>query len=345
MKSVLIAIDAFKGCLTSTEANASAAEGVLNVFPEVKVVQVPIADGGEGFLFAMQEIFPLKPVSIEVHDPLMRLIEVKYGMLDDTAVIEMAKVNGLLLLAENERDVLKATTYGLGEVLVDAVAKGAKKILLGLGGSATCDGGRGMIEALKEANYLQKKIDVQLFCDVDNPMCGPRGTARVFAPQKGANSDEVAILEKQIIEWADFLKRETGKNIADKLGTGAAGGVSGALYAYWNAKIEKGVDLFLNEIRFDKMAARADLIITGEGRLDAQTFGGKVPIGVLNQSGATPVVGIAGQVQEKQEFLDKGFEEVCSINSDPFLLKEAMKVSVAKERIKTAVSKIVRKYK
>lgn len=345
MKQILIAVDAFKGCLSSIEINQCVSEAIQKCYPTIQTISLPISDGGEGFLTAMERVFSLERVQVKVHDPLMRPIQAEYGWSQKLAVIEMAKASGIHLVSEQERDIIKATTYGTGELLADAMRRGTQKILLGLGGSATCDGGRGAIEALKTNDLLHQTIDLDLYCDVNNPMCGKEGAAYVFSPQKGANQNQVQQLELILQEWAIHLEMKTGKKVANLRGGGAAGGIAAGLYAYLNARICSGIENFLDLVQFEELAHQSDLIITGEGSLDAQSLRGKAPFGVLKKAGNVPVIAMAGQIKDVKLLLKAGFAEVRNINLEPLVLKEAMHPLIAQKRIRKTTLEIVKKYK
>ena len=349
MKKIIVAIDSFKGCLTSTEANQAACEGILSKMPEAKVVQVPVSDGGEGWLEAFRAAIGGEIVEVNVKDPLMRPIVAQYLIQGDTAVIEIAKASGLTLLAPEERNPMVATSYGTGQLVVDAVRKGCKHIIVGLGGSATSDCGIGMLRAIidaftKHGNWddVRELDDVRftIATDVTNPLCGENGAAHVFAPQKGATPDQVIALDARAKRFAMASAKHLGRDCQNKPGAGAAGGLGYAFLQYMNAECRSGIDLLLETIHFDDLLQDADLVITGEGSADCQTLMGKLPFGILQraQKHNVPVMLITGRIADEQQLLDAGFSRVACINPPGIPLEIAMQPATAKENIRRAVS-------
>ena len=344
MKSIIVAIDSFKGCLTSREANQAAAEGVLKSTPNAHVVQIPVSDGGEGWLEAFQSAVGGERVEVSVYDPLMRPIVAEYLVKDEMAVIEIAKASGLTLLSPEERDPMRATSYGTGQLVVDAVRRGCRHIVVGLGGSATSDCGIGMIRAIIDAfakkgtwDDVQALNDVRftIATDVTNPLCGANGAAHVFAPQKGATPDVVAALDARAKRFAEASARHMGYDCQNEVGAGAAGGLGYAFLQYMKANCRSGIDLLLDAVRFDELLTTAELVITGEGSADRQTLMGKLPFGILQRALAlqVPVRLIAGRVSDCQALLDAGFARVDCINPPDIALEEAMKPETAKKHI------------
>ena len=365
MKKIIVAIDSFKGCLTSTEANQAASEGILARMSEAKVVQVPVSDGGEGWLEAFRAAIGGEIVEVNVKDPLMRPIVAQYLIQGDTAVIEIAKASGLTLLSSEERNPMIATSYGTGQLVVDAVRKGCKHIIVGLGGSATSDCGIGMLEAIHNSqftiNYVESCYDSAIFeqahialaapkfendvrftiaTDVTNPLCGENGAAHVFAPQKGATPDQVIALDARAKHFAEASTKHLGRDCQNMPGAGAAGGLGYAFLQYMNAECRSGIDLLLETIHFDDLLQDADLVITGEGSADRQTLMGKLPFGILQraQRHDVPVMLIAGRIADEQLLLDAGFSRVACINPPGIPLEIAMQPETAKENIRRAVS-------
>jgi len=336
---VVVAIDSFKGCLTSKEANQAAAEGIRNVSPDADVVLVPASDGGEGFLDAFCAALGGTLVEVTVNDPLMRPITAKYLLRDATAVIEMAQASGLALLTEEEHNPLVATSYGTGQLVADAVRRGAKHIIVGLGGSATSDAGKGMLQAIRHLDH--KNVRFTIASDVKNPLCGPNGAAHIFAPQKGATPEDVLVLDERARAFAERSARLLGYDRSEMEGAGAAGGLGYAFLQYLNAECKSGIELLLETIRFDELIKDADLIITGEGSADRQTLMGKLPMGILQHSGEVPVCLISGRVSDRNELLKAGFARVENINPPDITLEEAMHTEVAMQNIKKAVSSII----
>lgn len=344
MKSIIVAIDSFKGCLTSREANQAAAEGVLKSTPNAHVVQIPVSDGGEGWLEAFQSAVGGERVEVSVYDPLMRPIVAEYLVKDEMAVIEIAKASGLTLLSPEERDPMRATSYGTGQLVVDAVRRGCRHIVVGLGGSATSDCGIGMIRAIIDAfakkgtwDDVQALNDVRftIATDVTNPLCGANGAAHVFAPQKGATPDVVAALDARAKRFAEASARHMGYDCQNEVGAGAAGGLGYAFLQYMKANCRSGIDLLLDAVRIDELLTTAELVITGEGSADRQTLMGKLPFGILQRAKArqVPVRLIAGRIADRQALLDAGFARVDCINPPDIALEEAMKPETAKKHI------------
>ncbi len=344
MKSIIVAIDSFKGCLTSREANQAAAEGILKSTPNAHVVQIPVSDGGEGWLEAFQSAVGGERVEVSVYDPLMRPIVAEYVVKDDMAVIEIAKASGLTLLSPEEHDPMRATSYGTGQLVVDAVRRGCRHIVVGLGGSATSDCGIGVIRAIIDAfakkgtwDDVQALNDVRftIATDVTNPLCGANGAAHVFAPQKGATPDVVAALDARAKRFAEASARHMGYDCQNEVGAGAAGGLGYAFLQYMKANCRSGIDLLLDAVRFDELLTDAGLVITGEGSADRQTLMGKLPFGILQRALAlqVPVRLIAGRIADREALLDAGFARVDCINPPDIALEEAMKPETAKKHI------------
>lgn len=352
MRKVVIAIDSFKGCLSSIEAGRAAEEGVKMVYPDAVVVQVPVSDGGEGFLEAFHAAIGGEIKETVVFDPLMRPITANYLLHGETAVIEIAQASGLTLLKEKERNPLVATSYGTGQLVADAVRNGAKHVIVGLGGSATSDAGMGMLRALVDAfpqldswndTDVLKGIKFTIASDVKNPLCGENGAAAVFAPQKGATPEMVEELDKRASRFAETSAKQFGYDQSDMEGAGAAGGLGYAFLQYLDAKCKSGIDLLLETIGFRDMAKDADLIITGEGSADRQTLMGKLPMGILQHAEHTPVALIAGRVKDREQLLQAGFAYVECINPPGIPLAEAMRKEVAQHNICQTVARLFQK--
>ena len=363
---VIIAIDSFKGCLTSKQANEAAAEGIRRVCPNAKIVEIPVSDGGEGYMEAFHAAIGGSLEEVVVRDPLMRPVTAKYLLHDEMAVIEIAQASGLTLLTKEERNPMVATSYGTGQLVADAVCKGARHIIIGLGGSATSDCGMGMLKALIDifAKHGQwddvealKDVRFTIASDVENPLYGEKGAAHVFAPQKfaiereeselvstsereqtrpkvkGATPELVLRLDERAIKFAELSAKHFGYDRSQQAGAGAAGGLGYAFMQYLNAKSMSGIQLLLDTIRFKELVADADLIITGEGSADRQTLMGKLPMGILEQAGHTPVYLIAGRISDREELLNAGFARVDCINPPDITLEEAMRKEVARQNI------------
>ena len=336
---IVVAIDSFKGCLTSIEANRAAAEGIRKVFPDAEIVQVPVSDGGEGFLDAFLASIGGTLVEVPVKDPLMRPITAKYLLKDETAVIEMAQASGLTLLTKEERNPMVTTSYGTGQLVVDAVQKGAKHIVIGLGGSATSDCGIGMLKAIRQAQLsMNENIHFTIATDVRNPLYGPNGAAHIFAPQKGATPEDVLVLDERARKFAEDSAKRFGYDRSQMEGAGAAGGLGYAFLQYLNADCKSGIQLLLDTINFKKIIEDTNLIITGEGSTDRQTLMGKLPMGILQQSTDVPVCLIAGRVSDQEELLKAGFTHVLCINPENLSIEEAMRPNVAIQNITNTIS-------
>ena len=346
---VIVAIDSFKGCLTSKEANEAAAEGIRRAYPDAEMVEVPVSDGGEGYMEAFHAAIGGRLEEVTVRDPLMRPIVAKYLLHSDLAVIEIAQASGLTLLTNEERNPMVATSYGTGQLVADAVRKGAKHIIVGLGGSATSDAGIGMLKALIDAfaknkswNDIEalKNVTFTIASDVKNPLYGEQGAAHVFAPQKfaiehkGAMPDMILALDERAKKFAEVSAKHFGYDRSQMPGAGAAGGLGYAFLQYLNAESRSGIQLLLDTIHFKELVADADLIITGEGSADRQTLMGKLPMGILEQSGSVPVCLIAGRISDREALLNAGFARVECINPPDLPLEEAMRKDVAQHNIR-----------
>lgn len=370
MKKIVLAIDSFKGCLSSKEIEQCIAEEIHRILPSCQTVCIPIADGGEGMLDTLIEATQGTFVSTQAHDPLMRIRPARYGILGDqrTAIIEMAEINGLTTLSPIKRNPMKTSTYGTGELIKDALEKGFRRFIIGIGGSATNDAGMGMIQALgahlydKQGNELEQggKIMEQIAhidlnhlhpalkeatfivaCDVQNPFCGPQGAAYVFARQKGASEEQIRQLDEGMRHLALLIERDFSYNINKVKGSGAAGGLGGAFATFLQAHLQSGIDLLLDAVDFDRKITNADWIITGEGKADRQTAEGKVPAGVLKRAKKAniPVMLIAGKVEDKACLKQMGFARIVQISPDTLPLEEAMRPEVTRENTQRAIGR------
>ena len=346
---VVIAIDSFKGCLSSKEANEAAAEGIRRAYPDAGIMEVPVSDGGEGYMDAFHAAVGGQLEEVTVRDPLMRPIVAKYLLKDEMAVIEIAQASGLTLLTKEERNPMIATSYGTGQLVTDAVRKGAKQIIVGLGGSATSDAGIGMLRALIDAYAKHgqwddiealKDVRFTIASDVKNPLYGEQGAAHVFAPQKGATPEMVLALDERARKFAEVSAKHFGYDRSQMAGAGAAGGLGYAFLQYLNAKSMSGIQLLLDTIHFKELVADADLIITGEGSADRQTLMGKLPMGILKHARQIPVCLIAGKISDRKELLNAGFARVECINPPGIPLEEAMRKEVAQHNIRQTIINI-----
>jgi len=348
---IVVAIDSFKGCLSSIEANRAAAEGILRVMPDAEIVQVPVSDGGEGFLEACHTAIGGTLVEVPVRDPLMRRITARYLLYGDKAVIEMAQASGLTLLTPEERNPMVTTSYGTGQLVADAVRKGAKNIVVGIGGSATSDAGMGMLRALidsfaKNGSWDDIKelenVSFTIASDVKNPLCGENGAAHVFAPQKGASPADVLALDERARKFAELSAKHFGYDRSQNEGAGAAGGLGYAFMQYLNADCKPGIKLLLETIGYKDIVKGADMVITGEGAADRQTLMGKLPMGILEQSHGVPVCLISGRISDSDELRKAGFYKVECINPEGITLDEAMRKDVAVSNISNTVVSILK---
>lgn len=364
MKKIVLAIDSFKGSLSSAEAERAAEAGIKAVFPACEVVSIPVADGGEGMLDAWLPVLHATVVPVQAHDARMQPVRSRYGISADgkTAVIEMAAVNGLAGLPPEKRNPWEATTYGTGELIRDALAKGCRNFLVGIGGSATNDAGLGMLRALgfrlldkdgnelgvggrilgqvvavdgADADPLLKEARFTVACDVHNPFCGPEGAAYVFAAQKGASGEMIKKLDAGMHSLAAVIRQATGKEVTDCPGAGAAGGLGGALWAFLGGELKPGIGLLLDAVGFPDRIAGADWVITGEGRADWQTPMGKVAAGVVAAARGqhVPVMLIAGSIADVPELNRLGAKGVFSVVPGPVSLAEAMQPAYAAANI------------
>ncbi|WP_003544134.1 glycerate kinase [Desulfotomaculum nigrificans] len=352
---VLVAVDSFKGSLSSIGVAQSITTGIHRVFPEAEILSAPMADGGEGTVEALVTAARGEFISITVTGPLGTLVDAQFGLLPNgTAVLEMAAASGLPLVPENKRDPRITTTYGTGELIKAALNHGATKIVMGIGGSATNDGGAGMAQALgvrlldKEGRELGygggqlhkleriditgldqriKNLKMQIACDVQNPLCGPTGASAVYGPQKGATPEMVQELDDNLHHFARIIKEQLGIDVIDVPGAGAAGGLGAGLIAFTGAELKSGVEIVLETINIDKLLQQVDLVITGEGQIDNQSVYGKVPVGVAIRAKKykLPVVAIVGGIGPGfEKVYDYGIDSVVTIVNGPVNLKEAM---------------------
>ena len=339
---VVIASDSYKGCLSSAEVANAAAMGVRSIFPEAEIRIVPVADGGEGTVEALVDSLGGTIAKATVSDPLGRPVEAAYGIAGELAIIESAAACGLTLLAPEERNPMLTTTRGLGELILDALGRGCRQFLVGLGGSATNDGSRGMaetpglLEAAAGAHFT-------IACDVDTPFIGPHGASRVFGPQKGASPDEVEKLEARLADYAREILEKTGIDVRDIPGAGAAGGLGGAFKAFFGAELRRGVDMVLDAVGFDDILEGAELVITGEGCSDFQTPKGKTASGVLARARAKgiPAILVSGAVRHCPELDAMGFAAICAATPEGTPLAEAMRPDNAKRNITGAVGALL----
>lgn len=351
MKKIIIIPDSFKGSLSSLEVCNAIEEGILKVFKDARIKKIPVADGGEGTVDSIIYAAGGKIKRIKARNPLGEIIEAKYGLIDENkAVIEMAEASGLTLI--KEKNPLKSSTYGTGEIIKDAIENGIKEILIGIGGSATNDCGIGMANALgyrfldkdgKELEAIAKnmikiaKIDdsnvykklfevkINVACDVKNPLYGKDGATAIYGAQKGVTKESFDILDEGLKNVAKLVKEKFNKEIDYIEGSGAAGGLGGGLIAFCNAELKSGIDAVLDIIDFENEIKDVSLIITGEGAIDGQTKKGKVPVGISRRSNNIPVIAIVGDIREGAEAVyDMGIVSIMPALKRAMSLEEAM---------------------
>lgn len=373
---VLAVIDSFKGSMTSLEAGQAAASGILRADPSAQVTVRALADGGEGTVEALTSNMGGRIRSVRVTGPLGDPVMCEYGIIDaaSTAVIEMAGAAGLVLVPEEKRNPLYTTTYGVGEVIRDAIAQGCRRFIIGIGGSATNDGGVGMLQALgygfldkqgrptaygasglKDLETITDDLVIpelsqccfRIACDVRNVLCGRSGCSAVFGPQKGASPEMVRQMDQWLADYAELAREKYPHADPCAEGTGAAGGMGFAFLTFTNAQLESGIDIILEETKMEESIKEADLIITGEGRLDAQTAMGKAPVGVarLAQKYKKPVVALAGSITRDAVACNaRGITAYFPIVRGAVSLEEAMRKSTAMENMADTAEQVFRLY-
>lgn len=339
--TIICAFDSFKGCMTAHEACAAAAAGLRRRYPDAAIRCLPMSDGGEGMVDCMAEAVRAQIVSTTVHGPLMLPTEARYALSADglTAYMEMAAASGLTLVPVEQRNPLLTTTYGVGEMMLDAVRRGCRRIVMGIGGSATCDGGAGMVECLE--GHLPLPAEVVVASDVASPLYGEEGAAHVFAPQKGATPEQVVLLDERLRAFARSTEAKgiAHPSLAHHPGAGAAGGLGYALMAYLGATLKPGIDLVLDATGFDEALKGAVCVITGEGKSDRQTLMGKVPMGILAraQRAGIAVHLLSGAIEDADILSNAGFASVASINAgDKRPLDVLMRREVAERNMERA---------
>ena len=395
--NVVVAIDSWKGSLGSLEAGASIAEGVHRVFPEAEVLVRPLADGGEGTVEALTLGMNGRMETVQVTGPLGTPVEASYGIIEEskegcvaredgaeqescdrtmertkTAIIEMAAAAGITLVDEKQRNPLDTTTFGVGEMICDAIHKGCRKFIVGIGGSATNDGGIGMLQALGfeflNANGKQvpfgakglaeivtiidehvipelKECEFKVACDVTNPLCGTQGCSAVYGPQKGATPAMIEDMDQWLFHYARLTQETYPHANWNQAGTGAAGGLGFAFLSYTNAVLESGIQIILEETRLESYIKAADIVITGEGRLDGQTVMGKAPIGVaaIAKKYGKPVIAFSGCVTEDAGVCNQyGIDAYFPVLRTVTTLEEAMEKEQAKRNLSATVEQVFR---
>lgn len=379
MKKFVLAPDSFKESMTAKEVCVAMEKGIKKVFSDAEIIHVPMADGGEGTVESLVDATNGHKEYIEVQGPLPeQKVKAYYGILGDekTAVIEMAQASGLMLVEPRYRNPLTTTTYGTGELIKAALDKGVSTVIIGIGGSATVDGGIGMAQALgvkftdKYGNNIEptgsnlakidkismenldkrvKKVNFIIASDVENILTGKKGAAAVFGPQKGATPDEVELLDKGLIHYAEIIRRDIGKNVEDIAGSGAAGGLGAGLIAFLDAKLQSGVEVVANTVELAEKISQADYVFTGEGGMDFQTKYGKTPFGVAQvaKKYQKPVFAEAGYLGERiEELYDIGISAIFGIVDKSESIEESLEkgpqnVERTTENIARLISSII----
>ncbi len=371
---VVVAIDSLKGSLSSLQAGNAIRKGILRAMPEAEVCVRPVADGGEGTVEALVLGMNGHIETITASDPLGRPMDCTYGILADnrTAIIEMAATSGLTLLSPDERNPLHTTTYGVGELIYDAISKGCRRFIVGIGGSATNDGGIGMLQALgygildkngfqvsfgaaglKEIERITdtsvipelRECEFRIACDVNNPLCGPNGCSAVFGPQKGADTSMISQMDQWLKSYASICTQSFSHADAEFPGTGAAGGLGFAFLTFTHSALESGIKIVLEETGLENYIREADIVITGEGRLDAQTVMGKAPVGVarIAQKYNKPVIAFAGCASEDAALCNEhGIHAFFPILQRISTLNDAMMPAVAAQNLSDTAEQVFR---
>lgn len=371
---VVIAIDSFKGSLSSFEAGEAAKEGIKRVYSDSEVKIIPVADGGEGTVEALCEGLGGEIQKINVTGPLGDTVSAEYGIIYETktAVIEMSQAAGITLLEKEKLNPLKTTTYGVGEIIKDAIQKGCREFIIGIGGSATNDGGAGMLQALgfslldKSGNQIpygaegvsqiesistdnvMKELSLCSFniaCDVENPLCGEKGCSRVYGPQKGADEKMVEEMDGYLLKYAEVTKKNFPDSDKEHPGSGAAGGMGFAFMSFLGGKLKKGIELVLSYVEAEKHIRDCDIVLTGEGRLDFQTAMGKAPVGIAKMAKKynKKVIAFAGGVtKDANECNKNGIDAFFPIVRGVCTLSEAMDKENAKNNMSDTVEQVFR---
>jgi len=345
--NILVSPNSMKGSLSAINFAGIVEKAFMAASDDFVIKKIPVADGGDMTGEIITRALNATEISIEVEDPLGRPVTAKYSIAGSTAIIEMAEASGIKLLGSDELNPLKASTYGTGQLIADAIGRGCSNIILGIGGSATVDGGTGMLTALGfklsdetgrplkgngenlksikrlERSGIADRIEIKIISDVDNPLTGSQGAAAIFGPQKGATPEMVTALEEGLANWASLLELYCGKSLKSLNGAGAAGGISIPLISFFNAEIVPGADFILSLLNFEEHAKWSDLVITGEGKIDSQTLNNKAPKAVANVAHRfnKPVVAIGGNVQREAS---PAFSGIFSIINEPMAVEEAI---------------------
>ena len=369
---IVLAPDSFKESMSAKEACIAMERGIKKVNQDIKCVHVPMADGGEGTMQSLVDATNGKIYSLEVVGPLGNKVQAEYGILGDreVGILEMASASGIHLVSLDKRNPLITTTYGTGELIKACLDKGVKKLLIGIGGSATNDGGAGVIQALggklldKDGNELGfgggelgklhnidltnfdprlKDVVVEVACDVNNPLCGEKGASNVFGPQKGATPDMVSLLDNNLKHYANIIKEQIGMDVLEVPGAGAAGGLGAGLMAFLNGTLKKGIEIVIEYSGLEEKVKEADMVWTGEGSIDFQTQYGKTPLGVaaIAKKYDKPVIAFAGRVGDNIDVLyEKGIDSIFGIMKGVTYIEEALEKG--KENIEKTSENVIR---
>ncbi len=372
--NIVIAIDSFKGSLTSLDAGMAAAEGIVRAIPDAKISVRPIADGGEGTVEALCLGLGGIKMAIDVTGPLGEKVKAEYGLIPKTktAIIEMSAASGITLVSDDKRNPLNTTSYGVGELIADAIKRGCRSFIIGIGGSATNDGGIGMLQALgfdilngdgKNVSFGAKGLEeiktistgnvipelsecsFSIACDVTNPLCGENGCSVVFGPQKGADEAMISNMDKWLSDYADLTKTIFPNADKNAKGAGAAGGLGFAFMTFLNGQLTGGIDLILRETRLEEYIKTADIVVTGEGRLDSQTVMGKAPSGVASiaKKYGKKVIAFSGCVTKDAHLCnDHGIDAYFPIVRGACSLEEAMNPDNAFENMSDTAEQVFR---
>jgi len=365
---IVVAPDSFKGSLTAVEVADAIEQGIREIFPEAEIVKIPMADGGDGTVQCLVNATGGEILKEKVIGPLGDKVLASYGILGEkkTAVIEMAEASGLTLVPENQRNPLITTTYGTGELIKAALDQGCRKMIIGIGGSATNDGGAGMVQALGvklldkdeeelgfgggelkkvfriDTKYLDNRLSetkVLVASDVSNPLCGPKGASWIYGPQKGATPEVIEELDEFLAHFAEIVKRDLNKDVKDIPGAGAAGGLGASLMAFLDAELRPGIDIVIEIVKLERAIKGADLVITGEGKIDSQTIYGKAPIGVarIAKKYNVPVIAVAAIIGDDADIVHQyGINTLIKISEPPMSLTEpkSKKIGLIKRSVK-----------
>lgn len=370
--TIVLAPDSFKESMTAKEVCEAIENGIKKVNDKINCIHVPMADGGEGTMQSLVDATDGKIYSLKVVGPLGNEVEAEYGILGDgeIGILEMASASGIHLVSPEKRNPLLTTTYGTGQLIKACLDHGVKKLLIGIGGSATNDGGAGVIQALggklldkqgtelgfgggelgqlntidlSEFDARLKDVTIEVACDVNNPLCGEKGASNVFGPQKGANKEMIDVLDDNLRHYADVIKKQLGKDVINEPGAGAAGGLGAGLMAFLNGTLKKGIEMVIEYAKLEEKVKEADMVWTGEGSIDFQTQYGKTPLGVatIAKKYNKPVIALAGRVGEDIEVLyEKGIDSIFGITKGATSLEEAL--VKGKENIEKTAENIIR---